>query len=303
MSIVITGSEGFIGSALRRLCRERNIDYLGIDFSTFPGSESLCKDIRSPEIEYVIPENTTTLIHLAAVSTDADCRRDPGRAYDINVTGLQNLIGAAKKKKVKQFIFASSEWVYGDTDPQAIHVEEQAIDLTKILSTYTLSKACGEQILRMAYQEGAFSVVIFRFSIVYGPRLSRWSAVEALLHQVGTHENVTIGSRKTARRFIHVQDICQGLLAAAGRTGFDIFNLSGDEIITLGDIIDRSADLVKRSPNIIEQSPGQISIRNPQNRKIKEQLGWLPGYDLQKGMLSLLDSKEMAYLKPSLAKR
>ena len=36
------------------------------------------------------------------------------KAYDINVNGTINLLKACSKKKCKQFIFASTEWVYGE---------------------------------------------------------------------------------------------------------------------------------------------------------------------------------------------
>ena len=59
--------------------------------------------------------NKSTIIHLAAISKDKDCNANPNLCIDVNINGTLNLIHAAKKKSIKNFIFASSEWVYGDS--------------------------------------------------------------------------------------------------------------------------------------------------------------------------------------------
>src|SRR5688572_11780292 len=114
MAIVFTGSESFIGKELARLCGKRGVDYVGIDLAA--SSDPRCRryDICSPDIDQILPENADAVIHLAAVSTEKACRENPRLAFDVNVGGTLNLIQAAQKRKVKQFIFASSEWVYGE---------------------------------------------------------------------------------------------------------------------------------------------------------------------------------------------
>jgi len=295
MRIVITGSEGFIGKELKEHCRTKNIEFIGIDAVAAEEDHHLVMDIRAPEIKGAIPQDVDALIHLAAISRDQDCRANPRLTFDINVLGTLNLIQAARGRGVRQFIFASSEWVYGQVGNNAVQTEDQPIDVTRVQSGYALSKIVGEQNLRMAHQQGFCPVTILRFGIVYGPRPGDWSAVESLFHAVRTQDTVSVGSLATARRFVHVSDIADGILSALGRKGFEIFNLAGDALITLREVIEQSASLLNRHPKVIEESPLSVSIRNPDNIKARRVLKWKPGIGLKEGLSTLM--------MPSLIKR
>lgn len=288
MTLCITGSESFIGRALIRRCREEGRDYVGLDSAAQP--PHIKADIRDPQIAAHIPEGAEALIHLAAISRDPDCRADPLLAFDVNLQGTLNLIRAAAKRGVRQFIFASSEWVYGDVGNEGEQVESQPIDITRMRSEYAISKIAGEQMLKLAHSNGEFpAVTILRFGIVYGPRSENWSAVEALFHHVMTRDGVEVGSLRTGRRFIHVEDLVSGILAALGREDCATYNLSGDRIVTLGDVIDTSARLLGRSPAVTEKNPDAVSLRNPSNALAREALGWAPEYDLTRGLETLRD--------------
>ncbi len=281
MSIFITGSESFIGRVLLDQCAALAISAVGID-ATAPDSETSRKaDIRDPDIADLIPEQAT-VIHLAAISRDSDCRDDPERAFDVNVNGTLNVAAAAQQRGALQLIFASSEWVYGDVSNDEVQLEDRPIDVTSMRSEYALSKIVGEQLLKLTCKLPA--VTVLRFGIVYGTRPSNWSAVESLFNAVRTKDEITVGATATARRFIHVSDIAAGLLASRGRSGFEIFNLSGDRPITLGEVVETSAKLLDRRVKVTESNPTQPSVRNPDNGKAREILGWKPEVGLAAGL-------------------
>lgn len=289
MKVVITGCESFIGGELIRQCRRNGIDYVGIDVSACSEAGHVSMDIRSPDIDQVVPTGADALIHLAAISRDEDCRRDTMAAFDVNVGGTMNLIRAARARAVRQFMFASSEWVYGEVANDASQSEDAAIDVTRISSEYALTKIVGERALALAFGGGPCAATVLRFGIVYGPRPANWSAVEALFNAVRTQDVVEIkGSARTARRFIHVTDVAAGIVAALGRQGHETFNLCGDALVSLGDIIEESAAILGRSPVVVEHDPSAISIRNPANAKARAVLGWRPAIGLTKGLMTLL---------------
>lgn len=288
MTVVITGTESFIGEELRRHCREAGVEYVGLDSVASDDPACVVMDIRSPEVERIIPQGAEALVHLAAISRDQDCRADPSLAFDVNVMGTLALIRAAQRRGVRQFVFASSEWVYGDVSGMPAQIESQPIDVTKVLSEYALTKLVGEQCLRQACASAPMDVVILRFGIVYGPRPGNWSAVEALFHAVRTSDTVTVGSRGTARRFIHVADVADGILASIGLEGFEVLNLSGDVLVTLGEVIDASAEVLGRKPTVIEKDPAGTSIRNPDNAYARKILDWRPRIGLGEGLETLM---------------
>ena len=285
MKLFVTGAGSFIGRRLFARCKEMGIDAVGIDSAAIAESYSTQADIRDPEIAGLIPEGAT-VVHLAAISRDPDCRADPRTAFDVNVNGTLNVASAAEKRKAAQLIFASSEWVYGDVANDGVQLENHPIDVTQMKSEYALTKIVGEQVLRLTCKLPA--VTVLRFGIVYGPRPSNWSAVEALFNAVRERDAVSVGSLATGRRFIHVDDIVSGILKSVERKGFEIFNLSGDKIVTLGEVVAQSSELLKRRPPIEEKNPTVVSIRNPDNAKAKKLLGWAPKIGLKEGLTTLL---------------
>ena len=290
MKIIITGSESFIGKELISQLKTLDYDIIGFDSvsPTNPDYEFHQIDIRDPEIYKSIPNDTDVLIHLAALSRDSDCKKKAIECFDVNVMGTLNLMKSASIKNVKQFIFASSEWVYDKFIDSEEKNEESIINIQNHLSEYALSKLVSESNLRQIHNHGFCDVTILRFGIIYGPRKSNWSAVESIFSQVKNQNKVTVGSLKTGRRFVHVSDIARGIVDSFGLKGFNIINLTGNQIMTLKDIIDLSQQILNKKIQVLESNPDQISIRNPSNFKAKKIIGWEPKIDLKSGLESLI---------------
>ena len=112
MKIFVTGTSSFIGAELLNLCKKKGIEVSGVDLVDSNLPNCTVADICSLEIADHIPMGVDAVIHLAALSRDPDCRDKAHKCFDANVMGTLNLVEAAKAKQAKQFIFASSEWVY-----------------------------------------------------------------------------------------------------------------------------------------------------------------------------------------------
>lgn len=290
MKVVITGSESFVGKELISKLLNDNFEIIGFDsINVAPQDYEFHQiDIRNPDIQNLIPENTDAIIHLAALSRDPDCRGRAYECFDVNVMGTLNLMNAAYTKKVKQFIFASSEWVYDEFKEGEVKDEDAFINVYNHHSEYAFSKLVSENNLRQKYAQEFCSVTILRFGIIYGPRKNNWSAVESILNTVKNNSEVKVGSLKNARRFIHISDIANGIKQSIGLENFHILNLTGDELITIQDLIETSQKILDKSVTIIESNPSQLNIRNPSNDKAKEILSWAPEIPLEKGLNSIL---------------
>jgi nucleoside-diphosphate-sugar epimerase len=291
VKIVITGSESFVGKELISQLKSKNFKIIGFDYANpeNPGYEFHKIDIRDPQIHQLIPEDTDALIHLAALSRDADCRNKALDCFDINVMGTLNLIKAASIKKIKQFIFASSEWVYDEFKINEEKDEDSYINAANLESEYALSKLVSEINLKQQYKNGFCDVTILRFGIIYGPRKSNWSAVESIFSGVKNKSEITIGSLRTGRRFVHVSDIASGIIMSIGLKKFNVINLTSNKVISLQEIIETSQKILNKSVRVIESNSSQISLRNPSNKKAKKILNWEPKIDLETGLRTLLD--------------
>ena len=283
-TLFITGAESFVGKRLVRHCIDKGISYCGVDISASEDANIFKIDICDEALGEAIPTDAV-VVHLAAISRDPDCAKNPALANKINIEGTLNVLKCAKVKNARQLIFASSEWVYGQVSNDSEQTESDEIQIQRLDSIYAITKALGEQYLRLLRDD--LDVTVLRFGIIYGPRLTNWSAVESLFDSVKNMDEVVVGSLKAGRRFIHVDDICTGILASVGRVGYEIFNLSGDTTVTLGNVIDESKRIHGTAPRVTESSPEKISLRNPSNEKAKQILNWSLLVSLSDGLKSL----------------
>lgn len=287
--IVITGSESFVGKELILQCKKNGIKFIGFDVvdKENPDYEFYKVDIKSPKIVDHIPEKTDAVIHLAALSRDADCKDKAYDCFNNNVMGTLNLIKACKIKNVKQFVFASSEWVYDKFENDQEKDEDSFIDAYNHNSEYAFSKLVSEINLRQQYNLGFCSVTILRFGIIYGPRKNNWSAVESVASTVKNKNEITVGSLENARRFIHVSDIVNGIIKSIGLSGFNILNLTGAKVITMKNLIDECEKIYGKKMIITEKDPTAISIRNPSNLRAKQLINWEPQVSITDGLRTL----------------
>ena len=287
MHVCVTGSNSFIGRAFLQYCDSNQIKVTGIDLVPNDRRDCFVGDITKDEIVELIPENVDAIVHLAALSKDPDCRGRAKQCFDSNVMATLRLMDIAESKNCKQFVFASSEWVYSHYLEDASVTEETLIDISKHKSEYALSKLVSEANLRQRSLQGFCDVTILRFGIVYGPRPGNWCALESLMNQSATQDIVSVGSASTARQFIHVDDVARGIGASLGHPGFEVFNIQGESLVTLRDVVETSASLFGRTVKLQETNPDYPSIRTVSGAKANEKLGFKPEISLQEGIRSV----------------
>lgn len=288
--LFLTGCASFVGRELIRVCDRRGIAVSGIDLAAQDRAGFHAADLRDPFIADLIPQGVDAVAHLGALSRDPDCRNNAARCFDVNVMGSLNVMAAAQARGARQVIFASSEWVYDRFDGDIEKTEDDPIDALALTSEYALSKLVAEANLRQKAQHGFCAATILRFGIIYGPRAANWSAFEAMVNAVATQEEVKVGSRRTARRFIHVTDIAEAMLAAVGRSGNETFNIQGPQLLELGAIIDEAKRQTGRNPRVVETAPAAPNRRPVSAEKAAREMHWRARIGLAEGVASVLPS-------------
>lgn len=188
--VLITGSEGFIGSHLMKAFP----DAVGYDLVN--GDDIL--DTRRL-VDIVQEYRPNVIIHLAAVS---GVEYGPQECSMTNIVGTNNVIGAAIESNVKKIIFASSAAVYPDFDDS---FDEKYICIPK--TAYGISKRAAEMYLQLA-SIWIDNIIILRLFNVYGPR-SR-SVINKFIQAGHSKRSATIyGSGKQSRDFIYIDDVVE----------------------------------------------------------------------------------------------
>ena len=292
-NILLTGSESFVASFLvKKLKKKYNI--IGIDFIKKSKNTKFKIDITKNFTEKFNTVKIDYIVHLASISRDQDCAKDPIKCFKTNVIGTLNLIKLANIKKVKNFIFASTQWVYDYSSNKEIKNNNSLVNIQNVHSEYALSKLVSEINLKQNFKKNKINSTILRFGIIYGPRENNLSALEAIFYNTIKNNKIEIGSKKTGRNFIHINDICDGVIKSINKRGYNVINLEGDKFISLSDIVNQSSILLNKKIIVIEKNPKKPSIRMVSNSSAKKIINWRPKYNLNKGLKSLLKFKKLS---------
>ncbi|MFH1215342.1 MAG: SDR family oxidoreductase [Pseudomonadota bacterium] len=168
--VVLTGANGFIGSTLMHLLRERSREFRPIVRQRCGLARSVAVGEIGPLTEWsTVLQRADSVVHMAArVHIMRDEAADPLAEFRrVNVEGTLNLARQAAKAGVKRFVYLSSIKVNGEqTLPGQFFTEE---DVPAPLDPYSISKYEAEEGLRNLAQKTGIEVVIIRPPLVYGP--------------------------------------------------------------------------------------------------------------------------------------
>lgn len=220
--VLVTGSEGYIGSVLMPMLIESGYNVTGLDAAWFADGRlvplrgswtTLRHDIRDVEIDDL--RGYDAVVHLAAICNDPLGALDPEVTVDINYRATVRLAEVARRAGVSRFIFSSSCSMYGVGDCG------RALDETASFNPQTVyahSKVDAERELEaMAQADSGFCVVRLRNATAYGisPRQRFDLVVPNLAGFAHIHGEVRLTSDGTPwRPLVHIQDIGTAVLAA-----------------------------------------------------------------------------------------
>lgn len=197
-NILVTGSDGYIGSVLVQKLVENKFNVTGLDTlyfrQCFLGPYKISYPLVNTDIRKIDAlnlEQYDAVIHLAALSTDPISELNSTLTHRINFLSTINLAQKAKKAGVKRFIFSSSCTTYGVTDGSIVN---ETVKMTP-MSAYAKSKFLSEQALAKLASRN-FCVCLLRNSTVCGfsPKLRTDLVVNNLVSSAVTSNKILVMS-------------------------------------------------------------------------------------------------------------
>lgn len=287
--VLITGGFGYLGgriaeylsksgfkvrigtsrSKIDAIESRQTYDVVKINLLNSKSLEEACKDV-------------SVVIHLAALNAQL-CEQDPKKASEINTDGTCNLINAAIKEKVDQFIYFSTAHVYGS--PLVGNITEETLSLPQ--HPYALTHYKAENYVLNASKKQLINSVVLRLSNAVGSPLHKnvncWMLVSNdLCKQVITKKVMTIQSSSFIERdYISISEVCMIVVKIVSNANLKngIYNVSSGVSLTLIDLANlikkRAAKTINLNPSIEFASKHRIASANSSslvisNNKLKK---------------------------------
>jgi UDP-glucose 4-epimerase len=301
---LVTGGAGFIGSHVveRLLANGEKVRILD-NFSTgkpanvapFQGRVEIVEgDLRDPAALARAVAGCEVVYQQAALRSVPRSIDDPLANNDVNVTGILQLLVAAKKAGVRRVVYASSSSVYGD-DPSLPKVETQT---PRPISPYAASKIMGEYYCRIYSQLYGLETVSLRYFNVFGPRQDPESKYAAVVPRFITAalagEAAEVhGDGLQSRDFTYVDNVVDANLLAGSVPGVagEAFNVACGGRFTLLDVL---AAIEKGLGHPVarkheEARAGDVKHTLADISKVRRMLGYEPKVDFEEGMRRTVD--------------
>lgn len=220
MRILVTGTEGYLGSLLPPLLIERGHEVIGVDTGYYKvgwlynGTEitakTLNKDIRHITAEDV--QGVDAIVHMAELSNDPTGQLAPHITYEINHKGSVRLAKLAKEAGVRRFVYMSSCSVYGVATEGDVTEESPVNPQT----AYAECKTFVERDVKPLADDD-FSPTFMRNATAFGasPRMRFDIVLNNLAGLAWTTKEIKMTSDGTPwRPLVHALDICKAIVCA-----------------------------------------------------------------------------------------
>ena len=301
-NILVTGSDGFIGSHLTELlvkqgARVKSLSYYNSfnywgwleDLSCLKDIEVLTGDIRDSHYCKRITRGVDIVFHLAALIAIPYSYKSPDSYVDTNIKGTLNICQAALECRCERIIHTSTSEVYGTAKYVPINEEHPL----QPQSPYSASKIGADAMAQSFYHTFNLPITIARPFNTYGPRQSARAVIPTIITQIASgRDKILLGDLTPTRDLSYVEDICRGLIAltkcepAIGET----VNIGSNFEISIGDVLNIIKEIMKSDVEVITDNarlrPKKSEVFRLwcDNSKIRKLTGFEPNYSISEGL-------------------
>jgi UDP-glucose 4-epimerase len=324
MKVLVTGSEGFLGSAVS-IAVASDKSQLVVCSDSLPHNKDLWRstkggqnisafmklDITQPDairrISAIKPE---VVIHLAAIPNQRKCDNDSQTCLKTNIIGTYNTLAGAMQAGTKLFVLASSQIVYGK--PRRSTITEEHPESPENL--YGLTKLFVERLVGITIRKSEMKCMVLRYSSLYGKsvfmqtndvvgRFVKSAFQEGVIRVIKPRNLQLPGMQEID--LLHVTDAATAtaLLVrdypAIQESVFNVSSGKGTTVMTLARFVARLVK--KKSGRNVQIVPVNSDQDEPErrvssNRRLCGILGWTPRIDLETGVSEIVSEMSVESL-------
>ena len=322
MKILVTGSAGFIGSALSLRLLERGDEIIGFDnlndyydvnlkrarlarLQTYPGFT----EVRASLEDQTLLTNTFAhhqpqrVVNLAAQAGVRYSIQNPHAYVDSNLVGFVNVLEACRHHGVEHLVYASTSSVYGANTRMPFSVHD---NVDHPLSLYAATKKANELMAHTYSHLYGLPTTGLRFFTVYGPWGRPDMALFLFTRAILAGEPIDVFNYGHHRRdFTYVDDIVEGVIRvldqvatpnpdwssdapdpATSRAPYRLYNIGSNRPIELLRYIEVLEDCLGRKAirNLLPMQPGDVPDTYADVEALVRDVGYQPSTPIEVGV-------------------
>ena len=296
--ILVTGGAGFLGTHLCRRLLGQGHEVLCVDnFST--GTRRNIEEFLDDPMFELLRHNVTfplfvevdEIYNLACPASPVHYQFDPVQTTKTSVSGAINMLGLAKRLKVR-ILQASTSEIYGDP---IVHPQPEDywgnVNPIGSRSCYDEGKRCAETLFFDYHRQHKMSIKVARIFNTYGPNMrpDDGRVVSNFICQALLGEDITIfGRGEQTRSFCYVTELIDGLdrLMNSPENITGPINIGNPNEFTIRGLAEKVIEITGSKSKIVERplpedDPKQ---RQPNIDLAEKLLGWHPTINLNEGL-------------------
>ena len=315
--ILVTGSDGFIGSHLteelvRAGYQVKAFVYYN-SFNTWGWLDTLPSDVmknveifqgdvRDPNGVKEAMKETAAVFHLAALIAIPFSYHSPDTYVDTNIKGTLNILQAAREQDLERVLVTSTSEVYGTA--QYVPMDEKHPFQGQ--SPYSATKIGADRLAESFYRSFQLPVSIVRPFNTFGPRQSARAVIPTIITQLlAGKEKIHLGSLTPTRDFNYVKDTVNGFIKIyeSERTIGEEINIATQHEISIGELAEELIRQINTNAKIVcdeerlRPEKSEVNRLLGSNKKIKELTDWKPVYSFEEGL-----SETISFFKDNMDK-
>lgn len=315
--ILVTGSDGFIGSHLteelvRAGYQVKAFVYYN-SFNTWGWLDTLPSDVmknveifqgdvRDPNGVKEAMKETAAVFHLAALIAIPFSYHSPDTYVDTNIKGTLNILQAAREQDLERVLVTSTSEVYGTA--QYVPMDEKHPFQGQ--SPYSATKIGADRLAESFYRSFQLPVSIVRPFNTFGPRQSVRAVIPTIITQLlAGKEKIHLGSLTPTRDFNYVKDTVNGFIKIyeSERTIGEEINIATQHENSIGELAEELIRQINPNAKIVcdeerlRPEKSEVNRLLGSNKKIKELTDWKPVYSFEEGL-----SETISFFKDNMDK-
>jgi len=327
MKVLITGSAGFIGSALSLRLLERGDEVIGID-SLNDYYDVALKEAR---LERTAAYNNFTdlrvsiddrvamagifskhrpdrVVNLAAQAGVRYSIENPLAYVDTNLLGFANILEGCRHNNVEHLVYASSSSVYGSNTNMPFSVHD---NVDHPVSLYAASKKANELMAHTYSHLYRLPTTGLRFFTVYGPWGRPDMAYFKFTQNILAGKPIDVFNNGNHQRdFTYIDDIVEGVVrvldkipqpnpdwsgdapdSASSTAPYRLYNIGNHQPVELMHYIEVLEDCLgkKAVKNMLPMQPGDVQATYADVDELVKAIDYKPAMSVEEGMARFVD--------------